>query len=197
MSPEAAGSEPPLSAALRRLQQRLSAATSALSVTPQGLYEEIRILVLRAIREDALQNGMHTVRQLLRLTPDPKGRPRCWALTGGPRDFGRTTEPRLDAQFVRADGGVVHFHMTLLEGDGRIVEVLAYGFEVYFPSRNPIAFVRFDLNSRGHDNDEAGLRSHLHPGNDDLQLPSPVLEPLEALLVVLYGCRPQREVARS
>ncbi|HET7504851.1 MAG TPA: hypothetical protein VFK02_27700, partial [Kofleriaceae bacterium] len=74
---------------------------------------------------------------------------------------------------------------------------LAYGFEVYFPSRDPIAFVRFDLNLRGHDNDESGLRSHLHPGNDDLQLPSPVLTPAEGLLLVLYGCRPRRAVVRS
>jgi hypothetical protein len=153
--------------------------------------------LLRAIREEALRNGMYAVRKLLRLTPDLKGRPRCWELTGGPLDSDRIPEPHLDTQFVRADGGVVHFHMTLLEGNARMVEVLAYGFEVYFPSRMPIAFVRYDLNFRGHDNDEAGLRSHLHPGNDDLQLPSPVLEPLEALLLVLYGCRPQREVPRS
>ncbi|TMQ04604.1 MAG: hypothetical protein E6J90_51025 [Deltaproteobacteria bacterium] len=98
---------------------------------------------------------------------------------------------------MRADGGVVHFAMTLLERDARNVEVLAYGFEVYFPSHDPIAFVRFDLNVRGHGNDEVGLRSHVHPGNDDLQLPSPVLAPLEALLLVLYGCRSRREVAPS
>ena len=197
MSLEHAESETALAAALRRLQQRLSAATPALSVAPRDLYEQLRVLLTRAIREQVLRNGMYTVKKLLRLTPDPEGHPSCWVLTGGPLDFGRTADPDLDTHFVRADGGVVHFAMTLREGDARNVEVLAYGFEVYFPSREPIAFVRFDLNVRGHGNDEAGLRSHLHPGNDDLQLPSPVLAPLEALLLVLYGCRSRREVSRS
>jgi hypothetical protein len=141
--------------------------------------------------------GMYAVKRLLRLTPDPKHGRSYWVLTGGPIDFQRTAEPDPETRFVRRDGGIVHFHMTLRECDARSIEVLAYGFEVYFPSRDPIAFVRFDLNFRGHGNDEAGLRSHLHPGNDDLQLPSPVLEPREALLLVLYGCRPQREIARS
>jgi hypothetical protein len=194
---EDAGLDALLSAALRRLQQRLSAATSALPVTPQGLYEEVRVQLVRAIREDALQNGMYTVKKLLRLTPDPKHGPRYWVLTGGPIDFRRATEPEPETRFVRTDGGIVHFQMTLRECGARSIEVLAYGFEVYFPSREPISFVRFDLNFLGHGNDEAGLRSHLHPGNDDLQLPSPVLEPLEVLLLVLYGCRSQREVARS
>lgn len=197
MSLEDSGSDDPLTAALLRLQRRLSAATSTLPVTPRKLYDEVYALLLRAIREQVLQNGMYTVKKLLRLTADPKGRPRCWVLTGGPIDFGRVADPDPGARFVRADGGVVHFHMTLLERDVQSIEVLAYGFEVYFPSREPIAFVRFDLNFRGHGNDEVGLRSHLHPGNDDLQLPSPVLEPLEALLLVLRGCQPGREVARS
>jgi hypothetical protein len=194
---EDAGSGAPLPAALRRLQQRLSAATSALPVTPQGLYEQVRVQLVRAIREDALQNGLYTVKKLLRLTPDPKHGPSYWVLTGGPIDFRRTAEPDPETRFVRTDRGIVHFQLTLRECDARSIEVIAYGFEVYFPSRDPIAFVRYDLNFRGHDNDEAGLRSHLHPGNDDLQLPSPVLEPLEALLLVLYGCGPQREVPRS
>jgi hypothetical protein len=197
LSREDAGSDTPLTAGLLRLQRRLSAATPALSIGPRDLYKDVYALLLRAIRDQVLRNGMYTVKKLLRLTPDPEGRPSCWVLTGGPIDFGRTAEPDPDTRFVRTDGGIVHFQMTLLERDARSVEVLAYSFEVYFPSRDPIAFVRFDLNFRGHSNDEAGLRSHLHPGNDDLQLPSPVLEPLEALLVVLYGCRPQREVARS
>jgi hypothetical protein len=197
LSLEHAAAEAALTAALRRLQQRLSAATPALSVAPRDLYEQLRVLLTRAIRQQVLRNGMYAVKKLLRLTPDPEGRPSCWVLTGGPLDFGRSAEPDLHTHFVRADGGVVHFAMTMRGDDAGNVEVLAYGFEVYFPSREPIAFVRFDLNFRDHGNDEVGLRSHLHPGHDDLQLPSPVLAPLEALLLVLYGCRPRRELSRS
>jgi hypothetical protein len=197
LAPEHAGSDASLSAALRRLQRRISAATPALSIAPRDIYEQLRVQLTRAIREQVLRNGMYTVKKLLRLTPDPNGRTGYWVVTGGPLDFGRTTEPDLDTHFVRSDGGVVHFALTLREGNAGKAEILAYGFEVYFPSQDPIAFVRFDLNLHGHDNDEDGLRSHVHPGNDDLQLPSPILAPLEAILLVLYGCRPRRDLARS
>jgi hypothetical protein len=89
-----------------------------------------------------LQNGMYTVKKLLRLTPDPKHGPRYWVLTGGPIDFRRATEPESGTRFMRTDGGIVHFQMTLRECDARSIEVLAYGFEIYFLSRAPIAFVR-------------------------------------------------------
>lgn len=197
MSLERSKSEASLTDALLQLQLRLSAATPALNMSPQGLYGELHALLLRAVRDEVLQNGMYALKKLLRLTPDPKGTPRCWVLTGGPLDFGRTKQPGLDTHFVRADGAVVHFHMVLRERDSRSTEILAYGFEIYFPSGAPIAFVRFDLNGRGHSNEGSGLRSHLHPGHDDFQLPSPVLAPHEALLLVLHGCRLRRESARS
>lgn len=197
MFPEHTASNDLLTSSLKRLQQRISSATPAQSIGARELYEQIRRTLSRAIREEVLRNGEYAVKRLLRLTRDPKEPAQGWLLTGGPHDFGRIAEPKLDTHFVRDDGGVVHFAMTLLERDARTVEVLAYDFEVYFPSREPISFVRFDLNVLGHGNDEEGLRSHVHPGNDDLQLPSPVLEPSEALLLLLYGCRPRRDVPRS
>jgi hypothetical protein len=82
--------------------------------------------------------------------------------------------------------------------DSMDATMIAYDFEVYFPSgERLIPFIRFDLNSRGHSNDELGLRAHLHPGHEDLQLPSPLLSPLDALNFVIYRCRPRREALRS
>jgi hypothetical protein len=52
------------------------------------------------------------------------------------------------------------------------------------PPHRP-SFIRFDLNPPGHPNEERELRAHLHPGCDDLLLPSLILEPLEALELML------------
>ncbi|HET7504230.1 MAG TPA: hypothetical protein VFK02_24585, partial [Kofleriaceae bacterium] len=124
MALERDGAEALLTAALAQLQRRLSAPPSA---APRKLYEELRVLLTRAIRAQVLQNGMYAVKQLLRLTPDPERRARCWVLTGGPLDFGRTADAALETHFIRADGGVVHFHLTLRETDTGEVDVLAYG----------------------------------------------------------------------
>jgi hypothetical protein len=97
---------------------------------------------------------------------------------------------------MRDDGGVVNFSLEVLQGVGSL-ELIAYGFELYFPDCQPIPFVRFDLNDRGHSNDDLGLRAHVHPGHDDLQLPSPMLPPLDALKFVLYRCRLRRPTPRS
>lgn len=66
------------------------------------------------------------------------------------------------------------------------------GFELYYPSKQPIWFVRFDMNQPGHDNEDLGLRSHVHPGHEDLLLPGAVLSPVEALSFLLFGFRLRR-----
>jgi hypothetical protein len=98
---------------------------------------------------------------------------------------------------MRDDGAVVHFALIVREQPGASLDLIAYGFEIYFPSHQPIAFVRFDLNDHRHSNDDLGLRAHLHPGNEDLQLPSPLLFPLDALNFLIYRCRPRRDTPRS
>jgi hypothetical protein len=118
-------------------------------------------------------------------------------ITGGPKEFVRATAPELAGHFLRDDGGVVHFALTVREQRGRPLDLIAYGFEVYFPDRQPIAFVRFDLNDRRHSNADLGLRAHLHPGHEDLQLPSPLLPPIDALTFVLYRCRLRRDTPRT
>lgn len=190
-------SENALTAALRALQLQGERATP-LPNTAKQLFQLFSQTLQKAVQEEVLINGAYDVSRLLRLTSG--GRSGCselFALTGGPKEFTRATVPRPADHFVRDDGGVVHFSLEIRQNHGSLLELIAYNFEVYFPDRQPIPFVRFDLNSHGHSNDDLGLRAHVHPGHDDIQLPSPLLPPLEALKFVLYRCRLRRDTPRS
>ena len=50
-----------------------------------------------------------------------------------------------------------------------------------------------DANEPGHSNEERGLRSHMHPGNDDLLVPAPVLSPTELIDVLVRRLRNTRD----
>jgi hypothetical protein len=183
---------------MRDLQLQLEQNVPALPTTAKELHEQFGSVLLRAIRDEALVNGAYHVGQLLRLTATSRsGDPHVFALTGGPKDLRREASPRREERFLRDDGAVIHFALIVRERQGAPLDLIAYGFEIYFPTRQPIAFVRFDLNDRRHSNDDLGLRAHLHPGNEDLQLPSPLLFPLDALNFLIYRCRPRRDTPRS
>jgi len=183
---------------MRDLQRRLEQDVPALPATAKELREQFGHVLRRAIRDEALVNGVYDVGKLLRLTEASRsGDPHVFALTGGPKDFGRTDSPQHASHFIRDDGAVIHFSLTVRERRETSLDLIAYDFEIYFPSQQPIAFVRFDLNDRRHSNDDLGLRAHLHPGNEDLQLPSPLLFPLDALNFLIYRCRPRRDTPRS
>ncbi len=124
---------------------------------------------------------------------DPSARD-AWAIVGGPKD----TKRRRRAECLeRADGAWLHFTLTVgATAKGPIVpasdEVLAYDFELVLrpPPDGAVAteahFVRIDKNLPGHKNDaERGLRCHLHPSDDDLQLPWVDTGPVEALKLLL------------
>lgn len=192
------GSEYALTKAMRDLQLRLEQNFPALPTTAAELRDQFGRVLRRAIRDEALVNGAFDVSQLLRLTEASRsGGPDVFALTGGPKDLRRVTSPQRTERFLRDDGAVIHFALIVRERQGNPLDLVAYGFEIYFPSQQPIPFIRFDLNDRRHSNDDLGLRAHLHPGNEDLQLPSPLLSPLDALNFLIYRCRPRRDTPRS
>lgn len=95
--------------------------------------------------------------------------------------------------FKRSDGAWFDFHMLLRPYAGDLtahrgfLELLAYGYEIRFPPELgcDVRWLRFDLNPPGHDNDLRSVRAHFHPGDEDLQAPSPVLHPDEALDLLL------------
>jgi hypothetical protein len=170
----------------------------ALPATAAALHQQFGSVLRRAILDEVLVNGVYDVGQLLRLTASSRsGDPNVFALTGGPKDLRRVDSPKRAERFLRDDGAVIHFALVVRERQEAPLDLVAYGFEIYFPSQQPIAFVRFDLNDRKHSNDDLGLRAHLHPGNEDLQLPSPLLSPLDALNFLIYRCRPRRDTPRS
>ncbi|MFV8749137.1 hypothetical protein ACNOYE_01155 [Nannocystaceae bacterium ST9] len=65
-------------------------------------------------------------------------------------------------------------------------------FELVFPDGHVPTFVRFDLNEPGHENEEREIRSHMHPSNDDLLVPAPVMGPEELLDVLIRRLRAPR-----
>jgi hypothetical protein len=191
------GSVNALTKAMRELQLRLEHNVPVLPATAAELHDQFGRALRRAILDEALVNGVYAVGQLLRLSVASRsGDPNVFALTGGLKDFGRAaSSPR--EHFMRDDGAVIHFALTVRERRPAPLDLVAYGFEIYFSSKLPISFIRFDLNDRRHSNDDLGLRAHLHPGNDDLQLPSPLLFPLDALNFLIYRCRSRRDTPRS
>ena len=56
--------------------------------------------------------------------------------------------------------------------------LLAYNFELRLPKVAGAEFVRFDLNPPW-ETDRDEMRCHLHPGDEGLRAPSPLMSPLE------------------
>lgn len=101
---------------------------------------------------------------------------------------------------LRSDGAWFDFHMMFEETSPPRLK--AYGFEIRFPVNETFPeewprWIRYDLNAVGHANDGDGLRSHLHPGCEDLQVPAPVCLPDEIVAMLIHGFRPRREEART
>lgn len=130
-----------------------------LPATAVELHEQFGRVLRSAILDEALVNGVYDVGQLLRLTVAGRsGDPNVFALTGGPKDFGRTASPQHVSHFIRDDGAVIHFSLAVRERPGAPLDLVA---------------------------------------NEDLQLPSPLLSPLDALNFLIYRCRPRRDTPRS
>ncbi|HEY2031916.1 MAG TPA: hypothetical protein VGH20_22145, partial [Myxococcales bacterium] len=142
----------------------------------------------------ALLTPLYSITQLVKIELASGGDTSKYAIVGGPKDFVRlTSSADTTTRLVRSDGAIIHFSMTGSdEVASMTTRLLAYDFELYFPSACEPKFVRFDLNLPGHLNEDAGLRSHLHPGTDAWAVPSAVLSPAEILSTFLYGMQGRR-----
>lgn len=126
----------------------------------------------------------------LKVFDSPLGEPPVYqGIYGGEKDLKRTGHK---PHFLRRDGGWLVFTITVKHRRGRPLELIAYDFEVCFPPHAVTSggfprFVRFDLNQPAHGNEDRGLRSHLHPGHDDLIVPGPLMTPLELLDLCAVG----------
>lgn len=200
-SSERRGAENSLLKRMKALQGRLEQSRAKLPATAGELFEELRRILQQAVRAEVLRTPAYDVSKLLKQTVPTRSRHggNLRAITCGPKDFNRlagNVDPK--ERLVREDGAVIHFTIMVEEVPGaEQLRLHAYDFELYFPSKEPTEFVRFDLNEPGHDNEDDGVRSHFHPSHEDLQVPSPVLAPAEALSFLLYRMRLKRDVPRS
>jgi hypothetical protein len=98
----------------------------------------------------------------------------------------------------RSDGAWFDFSITVREG-GPQLEVLTYRFEIRFAPGNGAPFMRFDRNLPEISAGTLGTepRSHLHPGHDDLRVPTPQMSPAEVMRLLLYELRPERAKLRT
>jgi len=116
-------------------------------------------------------------------------------IEGGDPDRSRDPDGR---HLRRSDGAWFDFSITVREIAAQI-EVLTYRFEIRFPPGIGAPFMRFDHNlpevNAGKPANEP--RSHLHPGHDDLRVPTPQMSPEEVTRILLYELRPERAKLRA
>lgn len=159
--------------------QHRSIKSTPLTVTKAS---ELRTQIFKCLNnahdERVLRTELKEIYKLLKLTPD-KGKT---AILGGERNFKRIREI---PHFERIDGCWFDFSI-LIDETLKPAEIIGFDFEIRFPEESQVRFLRFDLNLPDHNNEEYGMRFHLHPGSDDFMIHSPPISPLEILHLFLY-----------
>lgn len=146
--------------------------------------ERIRAKLQAAVRDGALTASPYRVsKKLLRQTTAGS----ATSIFGGAASH--DCQYTANATFEREDGTWFTFWITLVAGN-----LDSYSFQICFRGEQCPTFLRFELDAPGTaqnsgPHEAEGLRSHLHPGHNDLRVPAPVLSPLELLDFFLYGLR--------
>jgi hypothetical protein len=184
---------------MQSLQSRILGVWPSLKPrTSAELLQGLRSKLLKASNGGLLRTGSDEIQKWVKL--DPPGVPRpekappdAKIIIGAIKDFRRDAT---SARLIRDDGAWLHFTITAIEVPDRL-QIIAYDFELVFPQDmvppegSMPRFYRVDLNLPGHGNEERELRSHCHPGNDDLLAPAPVMTPDEILDLLIWGMRPR------
>jgi hypothetical protein len=171
---------------LKALAERVEGSAPALEhASAKALLSRLRAALKRAYDTGDFRVPQQEIYKYVNFAdPPPETRPlgEVRAIVGGVKDFSRAPE---SIQLCRTDGAWFHFTLLLEEQRRECIRLLAYDFELVYPDGHRPWFVRFDLNPPGHPNEAREIRSHLHPGSEDLMVPSPILEPLEAIHLML------------
>jgi hypothetical protein len=160
------------------------------------LWRDLRNSLIAGSNTGALRTSPNEIHRLVRLLDEPPptvadelrvrdllGSAHC--IVGGEKNQHRD---RGVAHLVRDDEAWFDFTITVRERTGEL-ELLAYNFEIRFPAAMGAPFLRFDLNLPEHRNEDRELRSHLHPGSDDVHVPSPLMSPAELVALFVDGLR--------
>jgi hypothetical protein len=147
------------------------------------LQAQILKLLTKAHNEEKLKTKIQEIRSLLKLEQSTQHGEDIVEILGGQRNFKRLKSL---PHFERFDGCWFDFAI-LIDQKPNPINILGFNFEIRFPDEMPVQFLRFDLNLPGHNNQDRGMRFHLHPGSDDLMVHSPPMSPLEILHLFLYG----------
>ena len=190
----------------KNLQGRLVASVELLPKdvkTFKDLEAHVRGILQGAIKDGRLKVDQHTVWTLLKPCETPSSRLKKELqkvgeqlrilLGGGNSDGTRFSEkPEMTPHFPLDDGSRMDFSITVRESKNGI-KLEGFIFSLSFPDSPRTAtgprFLRLDMNLSNHRNDQDGLRVHLHPGSNDLQVPVPWMSPEEVLKFFLYGLR--------
>ncbi len=184
----------------QKLQEQTINSTSLEIKNYRQLRQQIFHCLNRANDKRILADNQEKIRKLLKVQPS-KGN--FLILGGGKKDGKRNfSRDKNIPHFTKTDGSWFDFTITVNETRRKSAEIIGFSFEIRFPEEEIVAtndednkldtrilkpFLRFDLNYPNHQNEERGMRFHLHPGNDDFQIPSLPLSPIEILNLFLYG----------
>jgi hypothetical protein len=172
---------------------RVLAAVPPLPKTPKDLLSETRNCLRLASDLERLRNKPHEFFSFIKGYKGEEASPQLLkGLSGNLREYyvidgGEEKDP--EKRFVRAsDGATFYFGVTLRCPDkGEPLQLVAYRFQIDLPEGSMPKFLRFDLNSASHQDPVVEPRCHLHPGNDDLRTPAPLLHPVEVLQILIFA----------
>lgn len=146
------------------------------------LYRQLLKILNDGYDAKILLTSQADIRKFLKLT-DSNLQSNESEIVGGSRNFKRLKDL---PHFERRDGCWFDFALILRQNN-KSAEVVGFNFEIRFPESVPVKFLRFDLNLPDHNNEDHGMRFHIHPGNDDFMINAPPMSPVEILHLFLYG----------
>ncbi len=168
------------------IHQRILVGVPELGVSStDDLVRALRKQLVDAYGSNHLNTPHEDIHRWVRKNPRPEADEE---ILGGERSSRDPTQARL----VRDDGAWIHFKIRVRPQRPSLA-LVAYVFEIVLgpagrSEGGETAWLRVDLNPTDHPNE---LRSHIHPGNDDIQWPAPIMTPQEILHHMIYELRPR------
>lgn len=178
---------------LQAIQRYVDGRKLELPPQAQLLCRELRNMLSKAHDASMLRTSHDEIHGLVRLLREPppvvaeqlrahSTAKNAYCIVGGEKNQDRD---HVVAHLKRSDGAWFDFTITVRQHP-RELELLAYNFEIRFPSAMGTPFLRFDYNLPGHENE---LRSHLHAGSEDVYMPAPLMSPAEIITLFIERLR--------